>query len=247
MLFRGSLLVLSRQLLLALALIGFSSVALSEDDADDADEAAEEASAEEEEAADLGRVVVTGSLIRREEFTSTSPMQIINAETQFQAGQMSVADMLQGSTVAASTFQLNNQFTGFVIQGGTGVQTLDLRGLGAARSLVLLNGRRPGGSGTRGEVNSVDLNNIPEIAVQRFELVLDGSSSIYGSDAVAGVANIITRRQVDGTELTALSEVPLDGGGELYRVGAITGFTTNKGAFTVAAQWDLREALQVRD
>lgn len=251
MLFRGSFLDLSRRLLLALALIAFTSSAWSQDDADDdADddtEVAEEASDEDEDTADLGRVTVTGSLIRREEFTSTSPMQIITAETQFQAGQMSVADMLQGSTVASSTFQLNNQFQGFVIQGGTGVQTLDLRGLGAARSLVLLNGRRPGGSGTRGEVNSVDLNNIPEIAVTRFELVLDGSSSIYGSDAVAGVANIITRRQVDETELTALANVPLDGGGELYRVGAITGFNTDRGAFTVSAQWDLQEALRVKD
>ncbi len=248
MLFRGSFLALSRLLLLALALLAFNSAAWADDDADaDAQEATEDASEEEDEAADLGRVVVTGSLIRREEFTSTSPMQVITAETQFQAGQISVADMLQGSTVAAGTTQLNNQFSGFVVQGGTGVQTLDLRGLGAARSLVLLNGRRPGGGGTRGEVNSVDLNNIPEIAVNRFELVLDGSSSIYGSDAVAGVANIITRRQVDETELTALAEVPLDGGGELYRVGAITGFNTDRGAFTVSAQWDLREALQTSD
>ncbi|MDZ4729030.1 MAG: TonB-dependent receptor [Xanthomonadales bacterium] len=234
--------------LLALCLSTQVLVAWAQDTDSDADSDADTTTEEEEDdVAALDRVVVTGSLIRREEFTSTSPMQIITAESQFQAGQLSVAEMLQSSTVAAGTTQLNNQFNGFVIQGGTGVRTLDLRGLGAARSLVLLNGRRPGGSGTRGEVNSVDLNNIPEIAVQRFELVLDGSSSIYGSDAVAGVANIITRRTVDDTELTALAEVPLDGGGELYRVGAITGFNTDKGAFTVSAQWDLREALQVGD
>lgn len=234
--------------LLALCLSTQMLVAWAQDTDSDANSDADATSEEEDDdVAALDRVVVTGSLIRREEFTSTSPMQIITAETQFQAGQLSIADMLQDSTIAAGTTQLNNQFNGFVIQGGTGVQTLDLRGLGAARSLVLLNGRRPGGSGTRGEVNSVDLNNIPEIAVNRFELVLDGSSSIYGSDAVAGVANIITRRSVDKTELTALAEVPLDGGGELYRVGAITGFNTDKGAFTISAQWDLREALQVGD
>lgn len=244
MLLRGSFPDLFRQLFLALALIAFSGVAWSQDDADTDDATSEE---EDEDTVKLDRVTVTGSLIRREEFTSTSPMQIITAESQFQAGQLSIAEMLQDSTVAAGTTQLNNQFNGFVIQGGTGTQSLDLRGLGAARSLVLLNGRRPGGSGTRGEVNSVDLNNIPEIAVTRFELVLDGSSSIYGSDAIAGVANIITRRQVDETELTALAEVPLDGGGELYRVGAITGFNTDRGAFTVSAQWDLREPLKVGD
>jgi len=212
--------------------------------AQDAPTAAEE---EEEDRAALDRVTVTGSLIRREEFTSTSPMQVITAETQFQSGRLTLADMLQDSTVAAGTTQLNNQFNGFVIQGGTGVQTLDLRGLGAARSLVLLNARRPGGSGTRGEVNSVDLNTIPEIAINRVELVLDGSSSIYGSDAVSGVANIITRRSVDQTEVSALVEAPLESGGEFSRIGAITGWNTAKGSFTVSGQWDLREKLAVGD
>ena len=171
------------QILLLALLLAFTSGAwaqteAAEDDESDADDT--------EEAADLGRVTVTGSLLKREEFTSTSPMQIINADTQAQVGQLTVADILQSTTVAAGTTQLNNQFNGFVIQGGTGVQTLDLRGLGDNRTLVLLNGRRPGGSGTSGQVNAFDLSMIPEIAAQRFEIVLDGSSSIYGSDAIAG-------------------------------------------------------------
>lgn len=233
--------------LLALCLSTSVLVAWAQDTDSDTDSDTDVTIEEDGDVAALDRVTVTGSLIRREEFTSTSPMQVITAESQFQAGQMSVAEMLQGSTVAAGTTQLNNQFSGYVIQGGTGVQTLDLRGLGAARSLVLLNGRRPGGSGTRGEVNSVDLSNIPEIAVNRFELVLDGSSSIYGSDAVAGVANIITRRSVDRPEVQVLAQVPLDSGGEFYRVSGITGFNTDKGAFTVSAQWELQEPLQVGD
>lgn len=213
-----------------------------------AQDAPADAEDEEEDAAALDRVTVTGSLIRREEFTSTSPMQVITAETQVQSGRLTLADMLQDSTVAAGTTQFNNQFNGFIVQGGTGAQPLDLRGLGAARSLVLLNGRRPGGSGTRGEVNSVDLNTIPEIATNRVELVLDGSSSIYGSDAVAGVANIITRRSVEGTEVSVLGEAPyLNSGGEFYRIGGITGWNTDRGAFTVSAQWDVREKLAVED
>jgi len=202
---------------------------------------------EEEEAADLGRIEVTGSLLKREDFTSASPMQIINAETQAKVGQLSVADILQSTTVASGTTQLNNQFNGFVVQGGTGVQTLDLRGLGSTRTLVLLNGRRPGGSGTRGEVNAVDLSNIPEIAAQRFEIVLDGSSSIYGSDAVAGVANIITRRSVDGPEIQVLTELPFDSGGELYRIAGITGWNFAKGSMMVSAQYELREQLTLGD
>ncbi|MCP4048104.1 MAG: TonB-dependent receptor plug domain-containing protein, partial [Gammaproteobacteria bacterium] len=214
---------------------------------DDQSEDAEADATEEEEAADLGRIMVTGSLLKREEFTSVSPMQVINAETQAKVGQLTVADILQSSTVAAGATQLNNQFNGFVVQGGTGVQSLDLRGLGSTRTLVLLNGRRPGGSGTRGAVNAFDLANIPEVAVQRAEIVLDGSSSIYGSDAVAGVANVITRRSVEGPEINVLAELPFESGGELYRIGGITGWNFEKGSVMISGQYERREALTVGD
>jgi len=236
-------------IILSLALALFANPTWAQDDQseEDEDQVNTDTVDDTEEPAELGRVQVTGSLIKREDFTSASPMQIINAETQAKVGQLSVADILQSTTVAASTTQLNNQFNGFVVQGGTGVQTLDLRGLGSTRTLVLLNGRRPGGSGTRGEVNAVDLSNIPEIAAQRFEIVLDGSSSIYGSDAVAGVANIITRRSVDGPELQVLTELPFDGGGELYRISGITGWNSSKGSAMISAQYELREQLTLGD
>jgi len=230
---------------IALALSVAPVWAQDEDAAEDAAEEVTEAAAEK--AADLGRIQVTGSLIKRKDFTSISPVQIINAETMAQVGQLEIADILQGNTIAAGSTQLNNQFNGFVIQGGTGVQTLNLRGLGASRTLVLLNGRRAGGSGTRGQTQALDLATIPEIAVQRVELVLDGSSSIYGSDAVAGVANIITRRQVDGFEFNALTELPEAGGGELMRAALITGWNSDRGSATLSAQWQYREALTVGD
>lgn len=232
-----------QHLLLAFCLSTMAFSAWAQDE-----EAEDEAETQtDEESVELDRVVVTGSLLKREDFTSTSPMQVIDAETQFQAGQLSVADILQSTTVAAGTTQLNNQFGGFVVQGGTGVETLDLRGLGTTRTLTLLNGRRPGGSGTRGQVQAIDLSSIPDIAVQRFEIVLDGSSSIYGSDAVAGVANIITRRSVDNTEISATADVPLDSGGEFYRLGLITGANFDSGSLTFSAQWTKQEALTVGD
>ncbi|MCF6225517.1 MAG: TonB-dependent receptor [Xanthomonadales bacterium] len=230
---------------IALALSVAPVWAQDEDAVEDAVEEVTETAGEK--AADLGRIQVTGSLIKRQDFTSTSPVQIINAETMAQVGQLEIADILQGNTIAAGSTQLNNQFAGFVVQGGTGVQTLDLRGLGSSRTLVLLNGGRVGGSGTRGQVNSLDLATIPDIAVQRVELVLDGSSSIYGSDAIAGVANIITRRQVDGFEFNALTELPEAGGGELVRAALITGWNSDKGSATLSAQWQYREALTVGD
>jgi iron complex outermembrane receptor protein len=235
--------------LLALSLGSLSFGALAQDQAADDEDQVDEATevADEEEPVDLGRIEVTGSLLKRENFTSTSPMQVIDAETQFQAGQLSAADILQNSTVAAGTTQLNNQFGGFVIQGGTGVETLDLRGLGASRSLTLLNGRRPGGSGTRGQVQAIDLSTIPDIAVTRFEIVLDGSSSIYGSDAVSGVANIITRRSVEKSEVNVVADIPLEGGGEFYRIGAITGANFSNGSFTLSGQYSKQESLEIGD
>ncbi len=85
-----------------------------------------------------------------------------------------------------------------------GTSTVDLRGLGAERTLVLINGRRAAPSGVEGAPVSPDLNVIPSSLVQRYEILLDGASSVYGSDAVAGVANIILRKDFDGLELEAL-------------------------------------------
>src|SRR5690606_39402156 len=110
---------------------------------------------------------------------------------------------LQKSSVAAGSTQISHQFGGFVVEGGTGVQTVSLRGLGENRTLVLLNGKRPGPAGTRGQVGAFDLNVIPSSVVQRAEILKDGSSSVYGSDAVAGVVNLIARRNI------VLPEVPL--------------------------------------
>ncbi len=237
--------------LLALALSTQVLTAWAQDQDDDTGpntgSAIEEKDQQAEESVELGRVQVTGSLIKREDFTSTKPMQVIDAETQYRAGQLTAADILQTSTIAAGTTQLNNQFGGFVVQGGTGVNTLDLRGLGATRTLTLLNGRRTGGSGTRGQVQAFDLTAIPDIAVQRFEIVADGSSSIYGSDAIAGVANIITRRSVDETEVSLITELPIDGGAEFYQAGIITGANFDTGSLTLSAQYVKREALRVDD
>lgn len=224
--------------LLALALSTQVLSAWAQDDTDDEDG---------EEAAELGRVVVTGSLIKREDFESISPMQVIEFDNQVRAGQLTVANVLQGSTVAAGATQINNQFNGFVVQGGTGTATLDLRGLGPQRNLVLLNGRRVGPSGTRGQTGSLDLQTIPEIAVDRIEILLDGAGSIYGSDAVAGVTNILTRRTIDETEVQGVFNIPLDSGGEFYQAGVATGINWDSGSATISAQWTKREALRVRD
>jgi iron complex outermembrane receptor protein len=207
----------------------------------------EQPQANQKSVTELDRLTVTGSLIRRVEYDSVSPIQVITADTNVALGQVEAAEFLQTSSIAAGSTQINNQFSGFVIEGGAGVQTVSLRGLGAQRSLVLLNGLRPGPAGTRGEVAAFDLNVIPTSIIQRVELLKDGSSSIYGSDAVAGVANIITRKNIDRPEITVNARTPFDGGGETFSVSGATGWNFDRGGITLAAEWFKREPLKVGD
>lgn len=202
---------------------------------------------EEEADEDSDRVVVTGSRIRRNEFTSTQPLQIITAEEATLEGLVDTAEILQNSTVAATAGQINNYFTGFVTVGGPGVNTLSLRGLGAQRTLVLLNGRRAGPAGSRGQVGPTDLNVIPSSLIERVEILTDGASSIYGSDAVAGVVNIITRENLDGGFVTGYTNQPFEAGGEEMNFSIGQGWRFDQGYLSVSADYYERSPLLFGD
>ena len=147
-------------------------------------------------ASTVEEVVVTGSRIRRDTFSSTSPIDVLSVDIAELQGVEDLAGLLQTATVASGSSQVTAaSSTAFVQAGGTGAQTISLRGLGANRTLVLLNGRRAGPAGIRGQVSSFDLNTIPLSAVENVEILKDGASSVYGSDAVAGVVNIITDKR----------------------------------------------------
>lgn len=195
----------------------------------------------------LEGMTVTGSLLRRLEYDTTSPVQVITADTSVDVGQVQTAEFLQKSSVAAGSTQITNQFSGFVVEGGTGVQTVSLRGLGAQRTLVLLNGNRPGPAGTRGQVLAFDLNVVPSSILQRAEVLKDGASSIYGSDAVAGVVNLITRKSVDRPEISFSTRVPLKGGGETFEISGATGWNLGNGNIVLAAELYRQNALKVGD
>lgn len=192
-------------------------------------------------------IVVTGSRIRRNEFTSTAPVQIITSEATTLEGMIDPAEVLQTSTVASGSQQINNQFTGFVTEGGPGAQTISLRGLGANRTLVLLNGRRLNPAGTRGQVVSVDLNTLPGSIIDRYEILKDGASSVYGSDAVAGVVNAITRTNLDGAQVGGSLNMPFDGGGESYNVEGSFGNVFDKGHYMLAFDYTRIEELNWGD
>jgi iron complex outermembrane receptor protein len=192
-------------------------------------------------------LVVTGSRIKRTEYTSPSPIQVITTEVSTLQGLVDTTQILQTSTLASGSFQVNNQLTGFVTDGGPGANTISLRGLGATRTLVLLNGRRVGPAGTRGTVGPVDLNVIPTSIVDRFEILKDGASSIYGSDAVAGVVNIITKTNLDGGVIDLYGNKAFDKGGDSYRGSLAWGKTFDRGYFTVAGDYYEQKVLRRGD
>ncbi len=149
-----------------------------------------------EEAEDLDRVVVTGTRIPRSaDVESSQPVFSLTRQEIEAQGLTSVGDVIQNISTNGST--LNTTYN----NGGNGETRVNLRNLGPDRTLVLVNGRRwVGGTGLGG---AVDLNTIPTAAIERVEVLKDGASVIYGSDAIAGVVNIILRQNFDGAEANA--------------------------------------------
>ncbi|HWA00531.1 MAG TPA: TonB-dependent receptor [Caulobacterales bacterium] len=193
-------------------------------------------------------IVVTGSRLHANEFTSSSPIQVITMEHGALSGTADVAELLQSSSLAAGSPQNDATISSaFVTEGGPGSQTISLRGLGANRTLVLVNGRRGGPAGTRGEVSAFDLNVVPSAVVDRFEILKDGASSIYGSDAVAGVVNIITRRDFDGADFTMYANAPWEQGGAEYSAEAVWGHTFDRGYITASVDWYRHNELTLGD
>jgi iron complex outermembrane receptor protein len=191
----------------------------------------------------VNEVVVTGSRIKTTNFNSPDPLTVITSEQAQLTGNVDTGQILQLSAVAANAVQINNFFTGFLTTGGPGVNTLSLRGLGAQRTLFLLDGERLGPAGVGGTVGPFDLNVIPASMIDHIDILKDGASSIYGSDAVSGVVNIITKTNEDGGDITVYGNPSEHGGGATYQVNASYGKTFDKGYITVGFDFYQQQAL----
>jgi iron complex outermembrane receptor protein len=191
-------------------------------------------------------IVITGSRIKRDEFTSAAPVQVVTRERTVLEGVTDQAEAIQNTSTAAGSGQINSTFSGFVVDGGPGINTVSLRGLGAQRSLVLLNGRRLPPAGVGGTVGPVDLNILPNSIVSRIEILKDGASSIYGSDAVAGVINVITRQRLEGGRLGATAN-NLPGGGDEYQVEGGYGWTWDNASLSISGEFYSRKELEYGD
>ena len=194
-----------------------------------------------------GAIVVTGSRIRRDEYSTVEPITVVTAEEITQSGFNSATDALQSTAVTQGAGQINNFYGGFVTAGGTGANTLGLRGLGPARTLILLNGRRLSPAGTRGNVLASDLNVLPTAIIERIEVLKAGASSIYGSDAIAGVVNIITDRKLQGLTIEAQVNVPEVGAGIDRRVAASFGIDTGRFNLVGSLEYRKRDNLARND
>ena len=191
-------------------------------------------------------VVVTGSRLRSSTYSSSSPLQIIDAEFQREVGLIDATEILQNSTNAGGQ-QIDLTFNGFVLDNGPGSTTISLRGLGANRTLVLMNGRRLAPSGVEGAPSAPNISLVPQLMISRYENLLDAGSSIYGSDAIAGATNIITRKDFDGLEVQVFADTPDRNGGDSSTISAAWGFNTDKSVFGIGIEYSEQERIRYQD
>lgn len=200
--------------------VGVSSVALSNV------AFAQEQAKESDDAKKVERIEVTGSRIKRTDVEGASPVEVVTFESMKDAGRLSVADALQSAT--------GNSFGSLAPQSGSGAQSqssIDLLGIGRDRTLVLLDGKRLAGSPSLGG-SAANLSSIPASAVERIEILRDGASAIYGSDAIAGVVNIILKKDFEGVAFDINIGRPRQDGGDTKTMSLATGVSTDKGSIT---------------
>jgi len=189
-----------------------------------------------DESAQVEEIVVTGSRIARADLTSSSPVAQVGAQELKQSGVVNTENLLNTlpQAVPGITSTVNN--------GSNGTATVNLRGLGSNRTLVLVDGKRQTPT-TQG--GSVDLNLIPPALIKRIDVVSGGGSAVYGSDAVAGVVNFVLKNDFEGLEFTAGYQDTDKGEAPIYSSDLTIGanFADRKGNVVLSLGYNKREAL----
>ena len=182
-------------------------------------------------------VVVTGSRIRRDVSDAPSPITIIDREEIDLTGLENVADLLRTTTY--------NNFGSFRERSGSSfgqIALISLRGLGADRTAVLVNGRRVPGNPFTGSA-AVDLNSIPLVAIDRVEILTDSASAVYGTDALGGVVNIILRDDYEGAEFEIGTQMPSREGADSDHFNFVFGATGERASMLFTAEWFKRNPI----
>ena len=171
------------------------------------------------------RVTITGSSIKRIASEGALPVQVISRAELERQGIASTEQLIMNLNINGNGLDNlagNADVVDGAARGNNGASSANLRGQGSNATLILLNGRRVAAHGLNG--GTVDLNLIPFAAIERIEILKDGASAIYGTDAIGGVINFILRTNVTGVTVNALIDVPQDKGGEIYRASITGGF-----------------------
>lgn len=196
-----------------------------------------------DQAADaLNEIMVTGTRVRRVDAETASPVLTVDAATIERSGVATLGDLLQKIPAiagAASNPQVNNG-------GGTGESNIELRGLGAQRTLVLLNGRRVGIYGNT-TTSAVDVNIIPINLIERVDVLKEGAGAIYGSDAIAGVVNFVTKKKWDGADVSVQYGRTGRSDGASTAASASMGTTTDKLSVLIGANYNRQDAVSAND
>lgn len=194
------------------------------------------------------RVIVTGSSIKRIASEGALPVQVITRAELAREGLTSaeqVVMMLSTNGTGLDNLASNADVVGGAQRGNNGSTSANLRGQGANATLILMNGRRVAAHGLNGGV--VDLNQIPMAAIERIEVLKDGASAIYGTDAIGGVINFILRTDLVGLSAETGVDVTEAGGGNIYRASVTGGFGhLDKDGFNVMASLAVRDAKALR-
>lgn len=189
----------------------------------------------------IEELIVTGSYIKGSPEDAELPIDVVDSEDLEKLGSPSVAELVRHLGVTAANLAETNQFTTDG-QANEGLSTVNLRGLGSARTLVLLNGRRQVST----ELVGVDISAFPVSAIGRIEMLKDGAAAVYGSDAIGGVVNFITREGFDGFEIGG-SFQDIEGTSGDHTLELLWGKTGDNWNFMLAAETGGRGELQVKD
>ena len=187
----------------------------------------------------LEEVVVTGSRIKRSDTSSISPISVLTEQDLAISGNLTLENFIQDMPSVNG-----GDFGAGVNNGNPGIASVSLRGLGPNRTLTLVNGKRFASASVNG---FVDLNTIPTAIVERIEVLRDGASTVYGSDAIAGVVNIITKKDFEGVSAEFGYDTTDESDGDMFNGSVIFGNTFDRGNFVVAAQINKRDEIRQGD
>ena len=205
------------------------------------------ANAQDEDAAQEDNIIITGSRIARDpNLASPLPVQSLDSEALRLSGEQDITEVINDVPALLTTTTAQGSIDG-VFAGAVGGSTLNLRGLGAERTLTLVNGRRHVG-GVAGSA-IVDINSIPNALIERVEVLTGGASQVYGADAVTGVVNFILKDDFEGLDLSINGGISDEGDGERYGFSGVAGknFFDDRLNVTIALDYSKRQEILFGD